>query len=262
MDANAVTLPEIRRVPAGQGSAWWSTGWRLFKAAPGLWILMILAWVAISVVLGSWSGTLGNIGSALSTIATPIFAAGVLLGARDVDGGKPLRFEQLFAGFQGGRFVPLLQLGLINLVLTFVVIVAAGIVAAAFIGVGTVTHLMTADAADLVGTDPSILLPLILVVLPLFAIGLLLVGIGMWFAPGLVALQQVPPWAAFKLSFVATWRNAGAMIVFDLVLLVFAIVASIPLGLGWIVLAPTLATAWYASWRGLFTDDTSPAQAS
>jgi hypothetical protein len=48
------------------------------------------------------------------------------------------------------------------------------------------------------------------------------------------------------------------MIVFDLILLLWAIVATIPLGLGWIVLAPTLATAWYASWRELFTDNVSP----
>ena len=256
MGANEGTLPDIRRVSAGEGSAWWSTGWQLFRAAPGLWILLILTWVVISAVLGAWSGLAGNLGNALSTVATPIFAGGIMLGAHDVDAGKPLRFEHLFAGFNGGRFVPLLQLGLINLAFTFLVIVAVGILAATFVGVSTVTQLLTADAADMIGTDPSILLPLLLVIAPLAAVGLLLVSIGMWFAPALVALQQVAPWAAFKLSFVAIWRNAGAMIVFDLVLLLFAIVATIPLGLGWIVLAPTLATAWYASWRGLFAGDT------
>jgi hypothetical protein len=258
MDTTAGTLPEIRRVAAGQGSAWWSTGWQLFKVSPGLWILILLAWVVISSVL-AWAGSVGN---ALSTVATPIFAAGVMFGARDVDAGNPLRFEHLFAGFKGGRFGPLLLLGLINLGFTFLVIVAVGVLAAAFVGVSTVTQFMTADTMDLVGMDLSALLPLILVVLPLLAVGLLLVGIGMWFAPALVALQQVPPWTAFKMSFVAIWRNAGAMIVFDLVLLLWAIVATIPLGLGWVVLAPTLATAWYASWRGLFTDNVSPSQIS
>ena len=255
MDNRAGVLPSIRRVPAGEGTAWWGAGWQLFKAAPGLWILVTLAWVVISAALGSWSGIAGNIGSALSTIATPIFAGGIMLGAHDVDAGKPLRFGHLFDGFNGGRFGPLLQLGLINLAFTFLVIVAVGILAASFVGVSTVTQLLSADAADMIGTDPSVLLPLLLVVLPLAAIGLLLVGCGMWFAPGLVALQQVPPWAAFKLSFVAIWRNAGAMIVFDLVLLLLAIAATLPLGLGWIVLGPTLATAWYASWRSLFADD-------
>jgi uncharacterized membrane protein len=108
------------------------------------------------------------------------------------------------------------------------------------------------------GMDVFALLPLIFVVILLLAVGLLLVSIGMWFAPALVVLQQVPPWTAYKMSFVAICRNAGAMIVFDLILLLWAIVATIPLGLGWIVLAPTLATAWYASWRELFTDNVSP----
>jgi uncharacterized membrane protein len=255
MDANAGTLPEIHRVAAGRGSAWWSTGWHLFKASPGLWILIVLAWVVISTVLANFGG---NIGNALSTVATPIFAAGVMFGARDVDAGNPLRFEHLFAGFKGGHFVPLLQLGLINLAFTFLVIVAVGMLATSFVGISTVMQFMTADSMDLVGIDLSELLPLILVVLPLLAVGLLLVGIGMWFAPALVALQQVPPWTAFKLSFAAIWRNAGAMIVFDLVLLMWGIAATIPLGLGWIVLAPTLATAWYASWRELFTDNVLP----
>ena len=31
-----------------------------------------------------------------------------------------------------------------------------------------------------------------------------------------------------------------------------AIVASIPFGLGWILLAPVMAGSWYASWRETF----------
>ena len=42
------------------------------------------------------------------------------------------------------------------------------------------------------------------------------------------------------------------MLVYSLLGLVFAIVASIPLGLGWLVLAPMFAASIYASYKDIF----------
>jgi uncharacterized membrane protein len=44
----------------------------------------------------------------------------------------------------------------------------------------------------------------------------------------------------------------GATLVYGLIWIGLAIVASIPFGLGWIVLAPVMAGSWYASWRETF----------
>ena len=59
-----------------------------------------------------------------------------------------------------------------------------------------------------------------------------------WFAPALVALRGDEPIAAMKASFDACLRNMWPMLVYSLLGLVFAIVASIPFALGWLVLAP------------------------
>lgn len=243
-------LVASRRVPAARGSDWWSDGWRLFKAAPGTWIAMIAAWVVINFALLA-AGVTGNV---IATVATPIFAAGILLGARDQDGGKPLRFESLFAGFGGGRLLPLLSLGLLNLLLSLLVMAVVAAVALWFVDTDTLMQLLSPDLDTMEDMDLFAMLPMLLICIPLMAVGLLMVGIGMWFAPGLVAVQKVGPWTAMKLSFAVTFTNVGALVLYDIILLCFALVATIPFGLGWIVLAPTLAASWYASWRDLFGD--------
>ena len=76
-----------------------------------------------------------------------------------------------------------------------------------------------------------------------------------WFAPALVVLRSDEPFAAMKASFVACLVNILPMLVYSLLGLVFAIVATIPLGLGWFVLAPVFAASVYASYKDIFGAD-------
>src|SRR5919205_1133030 len=82
-------------VRAGHGATWWSDGWRLFTVAPWLWIAMMIVFVAMMMILT----VVPVIGTIASTLLYPVLGAGLLVGARDVDGGKPLRFGHLFACF-------------------------------------------------------------------------------------------------------------------------------------------------------------------
>ena len=75
-----------------------------------------------------------------------------------------------------------------------------------------------------------------------------------WFAVPLVALNGAKPLDALKASFAASWANVGALLVYGLIFLVLAILASIPMGLGWLVLAPVAMGASFASWREVFGD--------
>ena len=72
-----------------------------------------------------------------------------------------------------------------------------------------------------------------------------------------VAEQIVAEWtpeqiAALKASFDASWKNLGALAVFGLIFIGLAIVATIPFGLGWLVLLPVMFGGLYASWREVF----------
>jgi len=246
------TLPEpsIRHVDAGRGMQWWSDGWRLFAASPGAWIAIVVVWLLINVAL-TQAGWIGNIAS---MILTPILAAGVLLGAHAQDHGEPLKFEQLFAGFGGSRFQPLLMLGLFNLALTLVVaaIVAGAIVAV--VGTAGLMQFFATDMLDLASTDLTAIALVVLALSPILLIGFALIGMAFWFAPGLVAVNGIAPQAALWLSFRANLTNIGAMLIYGMLLIVFALLASIPLGLGWFVLGPMMAGSWYATWRDVFGD--------
>ena len=68
-----------------------------------------------------------------------------------------------------------------------------------------------------------------------------------WFAPALVVLNGEEPIAAMRKSFAACWRNIGAFLIYGIIYIGLAIVATIPFGLGWFVLGPMFAGSCYAS---------------
>jgi uncharacterized membrane protein len=73
-----------------------------------------------------------------------------------------------------------------------------------------------------------------------------------WFAPALVIFRNDEPIAALKASFFACLDNVGAFLVYSLVGLALALLASIPFGLGWLVLAPVYGASSYASYVDVF----------
>ena len=65
-----------RTVDVGRGAAWWSEAWRLFAAAPGPWLLIVLILLVINVVLL----VIPLVGHLAMQLLYPVFAAGLLLG--------------------------------------------------------------------------------------------------------------------------------------------------------------------------------------
>ena len=55
-----------------------------------------------------------------------------------------------------------------------------------------------------------------------------------------------------KASFFGCLANIWPMLVYSLIGIALAIVATIPLGLGWIILAPVFAGSVYASYKDIF----------
>jgi uncharacterized membrane protein len=73
-----------------------------------------------------------------------------------------------------------------------------------------------------------------------------------WFAPALVVLRGMAPVDAIKASFAASMKNIVPFVVFGVLYIIAAIVASIPFGLGWIVLVPVLLLTAYVSYQDVF----------
>lgn len=240
-DISRPTGPEGRNVDAGQGMAWWSQAWALFMKNAGLWIVFGLIFIFGSIFLEM----LPILGTIVSSLLTPVLIGGWMMAARKLDQGGTLEVSDLFAGF-GPKLSSLLLVGVAVLVCK---IVFGGVIAVFGIGAfgsffgGAALHsnfmMMTGLGMGMVS------------VLLLFVLAFVLIAL-MWFAPALVALGEVPPVDALKASASMSLRNVGAFTVFGLLSLLFSILATLPAGLGWIVLFPVGTLAMYTSYQDLF----------
>ena len=242
------SAPEPRHLAAGDGAAWWGESWRIFCAAPAVWIGIFVLFIVVSIALV----IVPLIGSLVHTVLLPVMAGGVMLGCDALARGEPLRIGHLFEGFQGGRFAPLCLLGLLWLAILFVVAIV--MVAAVFLTLGASG---LAALMDFGGTalDYAALASAGMAIFVVAMIGLLialLVAMAYWFAPALVVLNGEQPVEALRKSFAASSRNLGAFLLYGLIYIGLAIVATIPMGLGWLVLGPMLVGSCYAGWRTIF----------
>ena len=239
--------PSSATVPSGRGSAWWREGWRLFTAAPGVWIAITVIFVVLMVMIT----IIPMLGTLATTILSPVFAGGVLIGCRALDRGGALTIGHLFACFSE-KLSPLVIVGVLFLVgeLVIVTLVAGGLLAT--IGIGSMKSILSGDPMEAgwamlatfgIGAVLALLVGLVLG-LPLM--------MAYWYAPSLVVFRNDEPIVAMKASFHACLVNVMPMFVYSLVGLVLAIVATIPFGLGWLVLAPVFAASVYASYKDIF----------
>jgi uncharacterized membrane protein len=250
---HAQPLPEerpLRHLSAGYGASWWSEGWRVFAAAPGIWIAIVLILLVIMIALVA----IPLAGSIAQTLLLPVFGGGVMLGCHALARGEPLRVAHVFDGFTAGRFGPLLIVGLVMLAAGFVIAIVAVGLLLLLVGVSGLASL--AALGDVNSLDLMALASLggaVLVVILVALIGMTLVAMAFWFAPALVVLSGEEPLAAMRRSFVACWRNIGAMLIYGLIYIVLAVLATLPMGLGWFVLVPVIAGSCYAGWRTIFS---------
>jgi uncharacterized membrane protein len=238
-------------VAAGRGIEWWREGWRLFTAAPVEWIVTMIVFAGISIGVT----LIPVLGQFASMLLTPILIGGVMLGCRAQQRGGKLAIGDLFACFSNDRLTPLLIVGLVYLAGWFVIWVVTLALVVAVVGVGSIGALMSGEALEAgLGALAAFSLGTIFVVLVALTLVTLLL-MAFWYAPALVALRGDEPVAAMKTSFRACGANfMPLLVVYASLGVLFAIVATIPFGLGWFVLMPVSAASLYASYRDIFGD--------
>jgi uncharacterized membrane protein len=74
----------------------------------------------------------------------------------------------------------------------------------------------------------------------------------LWFSPCLVVFHEAAPMQALAQSFSACLKNVVPFLVYGVVVLVFAFLAAIPLGLGYLILFPVLIASVYTAYRDIF----------
>jgi uncharacterized membrane protein len=241
--------PPPRQLAAGAGTAWWTESWSIFCAAPWVWIAILVVFCVLSIALV----LIPVVGSLVHSVLTPVFVGGVMLGCDALAKGRPLTIGHLFEGFQGGHLAPLAMLGLLWLGILFaiaIVMVATVFLTLGARGLAALIDYSNASQIDFAALASAGAAIAIVGVIALAV--MLLAAMAYWFAPALVVLNGEPPLAALQKSFAASSRNIGAFLLYGLIFIGLAIVASIPLGLGWLVLGPMLVGSCYAGWRTIF----------
>ena len=229
-----------RGVPFENGWSWLAAGWSIFKRAPGIWIGMIIVLCLIYLVLG----VVPILGPVASLIAGPVFTGGLMLASRTIDQGGEAQFTQLFGGFSH-RFGSLVGVGVLYLVgfaaILFVVFIAGGA------SIVTAVHATTPEEIMAAGAG------LLLAALIFFAL-LIPLLMAVWFAPPLIVFHDVGSVAAMQASFAGCLRNMLPFLLYGIVWFIASIVASIPLGLGWLVLGPVTAASIYTAYKDIYFD--------
>ena len=233
---------------AARGLQWWSSAitWLFADIAQlGVWVLMALVFFVLTVMLHF----VPLIGSVASFLLHFVLSGGLLLAASKSARGMAPPFSDLFAGF-GARAGQLVALGLLVFVAclaVFAVMAAIGFTAViTAIAGGVLTGMTLPDpAAWGIGLGTAGLLVLCL-------LALIPISMAAWLAPALVALRGVAPVEALRLSLAACMRNMAALTVYGLVGVFFAVVATLLLGLGWLVVLPLAFLSTYAAFQDLF----------
>ena len=235
------------RVDAGRGWGWIVEGWRLFAQAPGIWIVILLIYLGISVVLSF----IPFVGGLASMLLLPVLGGGMLYGAAAQARGEPLEITHLFRGFQDQeRMGPLVLLGLISLG----GYVLMALVLAVFVGGGLMMG-ATLDSTGAIVPQQAmggLLAGAGLVALLIILTISVLIAMALFYGVPLVMLGGQNAWPAAQDSVAACWINILPLLVFGLIYLVLAVVATIPFGLGLLVLGPVTVGAVYASYRDVF----------
>ena len=227
-----------RSVAAANAFEWLKQGWSLFVGNPGMWILLTVILIALTLGLT----IIPLIGALAVNLIAPVLAAGLMRVCQRAENGEALDFADLLTGFRHNTN-HLIMLGvffLVGMLLIFVVVtvLAGGSVASA---------LMPGSPVDIGLALGGLLLALFLssaLMLPL--------TMAFWFAPALVFFNNMTAADALRASFGACLKNIPAFLVYGVIVMVLLFFAALPAGLGLLVLLPVIAGSAYASYRDIF----------
>jgi uncharacterized membrane protein len=198
--------------------------------------------VILFVVINVGLGLLPFIGGIASTLLNAVFMGGLMLGCDAQRRGEPFEVAHLFAAFKQ-RTGTLMVVGLLYLA----GIVLALLVVFGIFGFGMFTAMQSGDLTALVQNAMLIALVAFALIMPVFMAYL--------YAPALVVVNGMGAVPAMKASFAACIKNIVPGLVYSLIFVGLAIVATLPILLGWLVLAPVVLASMYASYRDVFHEE-------
>lgn len=227
----------IKQVSLSSAWGWIVNGFRLFKSNPGMWIILLVIYLAIMIPLSM----LPIIGSVLSTLLAPVFAAGMMWGCQALVRNQDLEINHLFEGFKHNTSQLVAVGGIYMVSLLFVAVIAVLTLDKTTVDLLVQGQDLSPEQAD------AMLLPIAMAFLLLLP-----VLMAYWFAPVLAGLHNLTAVEAMKLSFNACLKNLLPFFLYGFIFMLLLIVAIIPFGLGLVVVVPMMMTSLYTSYADVF----------
>ncbi len=216
------TPVRIRTLSAGTGWRWVMDGFRVLRRQP----IALLAITFMNLLLLSVSVLIPLVGSIAPLVLTPALMVGLMHAMRGADSGQMPTPLALFVAFReegGGRWRPLLVLGVLNALST-----VAALALAAVADDGTLMRLATGQIGS---DDESVSEGALLVAAIVFMLVYAPMQMAMWYAPLFVAWHRTPVARALFFSLVAVWRNRRAFVVYAIGWFAIALAASLAIRL-------------------------------
>ena len=177
----------------------------------------------------------------------PVLFGGIMLTCDKARQGNEITFGDVFAGFSS-HFSKLAGIGLATLLMYLVIF---GVIAAIF---GTASSLVLSGMEDLQASDPAVAIAIVMAALVMLGLSVP-VYMAVWFSYALVTINNFSVVQALKTSFSGCLKNIVPFLIYGLMMFLFAILATIPLMLGWLILGPVLFASFYTGYRDIFYED-------
>lgn len=219
---------QVKTVPATRAVDWFKQGWAIFSKDMVNWVLMALV-TGVGFLLLNFLPIIGQIAMCL---LIPAVIGGFLYAAQQAANGAPVKLEYLWIVLQDAqKRNQFLALGGI----LFAAVVTVGIISVAFVG----DSLLRGAITGLGGLGFGGMLFMLIVGFVFFVL--------FYYTTALMMFRNLPLFDALKACVSMASIQVVPLLVFFLIYAVLSFIASIPFGLGMLVLLPVFIAAIYAS---------------
>lgn len=230
---------QARAVAAARGWVWFVEGWRLFVRHALVWVLIGLIFVFLMFA----SFLIPVVGQLVFVLISPMLGAGMLHAARESDAGRVPQVAHLWEGLRHATVR--------NRLLVLAAVALLGVLTTSLLAALLLREVMLGMADPAAGTMPRVdagfWVRFAIVLTPQ-----LIAAMGLAYAVPLVMFRDVAVGAALASSLAAGVRNIVPLLVFGLPYAAVAVLASIPLGVGWLLLLPASVGMLYCSYKDLY----------
>jgi len=239
--------PAVKQVPAANAWLWIVNGISLFRANPVMWVILLLIYLAIMIPISM----VPILGSVVSTLLAPVFAAGMMWGCQALTRNQDLEINHLFQGFKQNTSQLVAVGGFYMMSLLVIAVLVVLMLDRSAVE-------LIAQGKDLSPEQAST------VILPLFIAMCLLMPVlmGYWFAPVLAGLNQLKAVDAMKLSFVACLKNILPFLLYGLMFMAVLMAAMwlvvsvhVIFSVVFVAIIPVMMTSLYTSYADIFGID-------